>query len=201
VVRSGVDAWSLSADDPSVTVSLPPADELQHRAVALFGLWRVADASVRVVWNDRLTTTAGRAFLQLGQIELNPRLLQRAADQVEPVLVHEAAHLAAHRLFGPNIPAHGRHWRSLMRLAGQPPAVTHDIPVQGLRRVRRRYLYLRVCGDCGDRLIAPVLRYGRCHGCNQRDGFLVLKAPATAAGQRALESLPIAAVRERCRQA
>jgi len=184
-----------------VTGVLPPAAELQRRAVELFGLWRVADASVRVVWNDRLTTTAGRAFLQLGQIELNPRLLQRAATQVEPVLIHEAAHLAAHRLFGANIPPHGRHWRSLMRLAGQPPAVTHDIPVQGLRRQRRRFLYLRLCEACGDRQIAAVLRYGRCHGCNRRDGYLVLKAPATAAGQRALAALPAVEVRERCRQA
>ncbi len=184
-----------------MTVELPPAHDLQRRAVELFGVWRVVDTAVRVVWNDRLTTTAGRAFLELGQIELNPRLLQRAVAQVEPVLVHEAAHLAAHRLFGPNIPAHGRHWRSLMRLAGQPPAVTHDIPVHGLRRQRRRYLYLRLCEACGDRSIAPTLRYGRCHGCNRRDGFLVLKAPATAAGQRALEGLPAAEVRQRCRHA
>ncbi|MBM4060939.1 MAG: SprT family zinc-dependent metalloprotease [Planctomycetes bacterium] len=115
-------------------MTLPAAAELTQRAAAMLAGWRVLDQAVRVVWNDRLTTTAGRAFLKRGQIELNPGLLARAPEKLDRVLAHEAAHVAAFRLFGPNIPAHGRHWRSLMRLAGHAPEVTHDIPVHGLRR-------------------------------------------------------------------
>jgi predicted SprT family Zn-dependent metalloprotease len=179
--------------DPRVT--LPTAEELEQRAAQLLGQWRVVDTAVRVAWNDRLTTTAGRAFLRLGSIELNPRLLSRAPEQVPTVLTHEAAHIAAFRLFGANIPAHGRHWRSLMRIAGLPPEVTHKISVRGLRKAKRRYVYLRVCESCGDRAIQPALRYGRCHGCSSRDSFLVMKAPATVAGRQALENLSTTAVR------
>jgi predicted SprT family Zn-dependent metalloprotease len=183
-----------------VRVTLPAADELQRRAAELLAGWRVRDTAVLVQWNERLTTTAGRAFLRGGRIELNPVLLGRAPDQLPMVLTHEAAHIAAFRLFGANIQPHGRHWRSLMRLAGHEPAVTHDIPVDDLRpaakaRRRRRYVYLRVCERCGDRQLQPAPRYGRCVGCEARDSFLVMKAPATAAGEAALSRLTLADVR------
>jgi predicted SprT family Zn-dependent metalloprotease len=175
--------------------ALPDAAELERRAVECLRAWRVVDTKVRVVWNPRLTTTAGRAFLRLGQIELNPTLLRRAPDQLDTVLTHEAAHLAAFRLFGPNIPAHGRHWRSLMRLSGYPPDVTHKIPVRSSKRPRRRYVYLRICERCGERLLLSAMRYGRCGGCTARDSFLVMKAEATAAGAAALQRMTLADVR------
>lgn len=161
----------------------------------LLAQWRVVDTAVCVLWNERLTTTAGRAFLQNGRIELNPTLLARALDQLPMVLTHEAAHIAAFRLFGANIAAHGRHWRSLMRLAGYAPEITHKIPVRGLQRGRQRFVYLRICDACGDRTIQAAVRYGRCHGCAARDSFLVMKAPATAAGRAALSRLTVADVR------
>ncbi len=179
-------------------MTLPAATELERRVADLLTQWRVTQAAVRVVWNERLTTTAGRAFLRNGRIELNPTLLARAPDQLAMVLVHEAAHIAAFRLFGPNIPAHGRHWRSLMALAGHVPEVTHKIPLRSVRTGRPRYFYLRVCDACGDRTIQATIRYGRCHGCSARDSFLVMKAPATVAGKAALARLSLADVRATC---
>lgn len=185
-------------------MNLPAASELRQRAAALLAQWRVLATEVDVVWNDKLTTTAGRAFQRNGRIELNPTLLARAPDQLAMVLTHEAAHIAAFRLFGASIPAHGRHWRSLMRLAGHEPAVTHDIPIDDLRaprralRRRRRYVYLRVCDACGDRVLLAAVRYGRCGGCTARDSFLVMKAPASPAGEAALARLTLADVRAAC---
>ena len=86
-----------------------------------------------------------------------------------------------------------------MALAGQRPAITHDIPVRGLRR--SRYLYLRVCDACGDRQVLPVVRYGRCHGCGARERYLVMRARANASGRAALERLSLAEVRGSCRDA
>lgn len=176
---------------------LPTPAELQQRAAALFSQWRVRDTQVDVEWNRRLSTTAGRAFVRSGRIELNPRLLATATDQIEIVLVHEAAHVAAFRLFGADIPAHGRHWRALMRLAGHEPQVQHHIPVDGLRRrrARARHVFLRMCSGCGDRVLHTSVRYGRCRVCERRDSYLVLKARATPAGRRALEQLTDAEVR------
>lgn len=188
-------------------MTLPSATELVTRASELLAAWRVADTRLAVVWNEKLTTTAGRAFQRRGRIELNPTLLERAPDQLPMVLVHEVAHIAAFRLFGANIPAHGRHWRSLMRLAGHEPAITHDIPVDDLRagargarrgppRPRRqRNVYLRVCDACGDRQLMAAVRYGRCQGCSARDSFLVMKSAATPAGRAALARLSLAEVR------
>lgn len=179
-------------------VGLPTPEQLQLRATELFAHWRVLDTKVEVTWNGRLSTTAGRAFVRGGRIELNPTLLAKSPDQVEAVLTHEAAHVAAFRLFGGNIPAHGRHWRSLMRIAGHEPSVTHKMPVEELRRRRTRrpsYLYLRMCGSCGERSVLEQVRYGRCPGCSNRDNYLVVKTKKTAAGRRALAAMSAADVR------
>jgi hypothetical protein len=93
-----------------------------------------------------------------------------------------------------------------MRLAGHEPAVTHDIPVDDVaperraaprqrRRARRRFVYLRVCDACGDRVLLAAVRYGKCAGCAARDSFLVMKAPASRAGEAALARLSLADVR------
>lgn len=176
---------------------LPAPEQLQQRCAELFAEWRVLDTAVDVVWNARLSTTAGRAYVRRGCIELNPRLLSKVPHEIDGVLIHEAAHVAAYRLFGGNIPAHGRHWRSLMRLAGQEPNVTHTLPVEDLRRrsTRKRYLYLRFCGACGDRVVVEQVRYGRCPGCSRRDDYLVVKTRASAAGRRALQQMSDADVR------
>lgn len=188
-------------------MTLPAAAELVRRAADLLAAWRVLDTKVKVVWNGNLTTTAGRAFQRNGRIELNPTLLAKAPDELAAVLAHEAAHIAAFRLFGPNIPAHGRHWRSLMRLAGHEPAVTHDIPIDDVEpaprrtmrpRARRRFVYLRVCDACGDRVMLASVRYGKCAGCASRGSFLVMKAPASRAGEAALARLSLADVRAAC---
>ncbi|MCK5944105.1 MAG: SprT-like domain-containing protein [Planctomycetes bacterium] len=176
---------------------LPSPEDLQRRCAELFAAWRVLDTDVEVRWNARLSTTAGRAYVRRGCIELNPRLLAKVPDEIDAVLVHEAAHVAAFRLFGANIPAHGRHWRSLMRHAGCEPNVTHKLPVDDLRRRPRRaaYLYLRLCGACGDRVVVERVRYGRCPGCSRRDDYLVVRTRASAAGRRALLRMSDADVR------
>ena len=56
---------------------LPTPEQLQRRCAELFELWQVLDKDVEVVWNARLATTAGRAYVRRGSIELNPRLLAR----------------------------------------------------------------------------------------------------------------------------
>ncbi|MBL9076957.1 MAG: SprT-like domain-containing protein [Planctomycetes bacterium] len=180
-------------------MTLPTEAELERRTAELLAAWRVRDTAVAVRWNRRLSSTAGRAFQRSGRIELNPTLLARAPAELPMVLAHEAAHIAAFRLFGPNVAAHGRHWRSLMRLAGHEPAVTHDIPVDDPRLPgrprRRRFLYLRVCEGCGDRRLLDAVRYGRCHGCEARDRYLVVKSSAGPRGRAALERLTLADVR------
>jgi predicted SprT family Zn-dependent metalloprotease len=179
-------------------VELPETEALERDVAELMAQWRVPDTGVRVRWNKRLRTCAGRAFHRDGRIELNPHLLQRAPEQLRTVLVHEAAHVACCRMFGARVPPHGRHWRALMRLAGLPPDITHEIPVDGLRR--RRWLYLRLCDACGSRTIGGSVRYQSCR-CGRRDRFLVMRATAGPAGRAALRALTATDMRRRCRTA
>jgi predicted SprT family Zn-dependent metalloprotease len=191
--RRGVLRRPFAGDNAAV---LPSTAELERRVAELLVRWRVPPGPpVAVHWNQRLLSTAGRAFGHAGRIELSPALLAKSPDALEAVLVHEAAHVAVHRLFGPRVAPHGRHWRALMRLCGLPPEVTHDLPVG--RRRRARFLYLRLCNACGDRRIGRSVRYGDC-GCGAGDRFLVLRAPAAPAGLAMLRALPLAEVRRRC---
>ena len=74
---------------------MPAAAELEARARRLFALWGELArlAHIEVIYNARLRTTAGRAFLRRLQIELNPHLLARVPERLDEVLAHEAAHL------------------------------------------------------------------------------------------------------------
>jgi hypothetical protein len=82
-----------------------------------------------------------------------------------------------------------------MALAGQPPEVTHELPIG--RQRRRHYLYLRVCDGCGDRRVGRSVRYGVCR-CGARNRYLVLRTPAGAGGLALLRAMPLSEVRRRC---
>ncbi len=102
-----------------------------------FSLWNAQElrSEFRWTWNTRLRTTAGRAFLREGRVELNPILLGRHPEAVRTVVIHEFAHLVAHRM-RPREPGHGPAWRALMRAAGLRPRASHTLPVADLRRTR-----------------------------------------------------------------
>lgn len=184
----------MSADAARPT--LPDAAALTARARALLQGWGADPHGVRASWNRRLRTSAGRAFWRKGRIELNPHLLRRHPGQIDGVLAHEAAHVAAFRLHGRGIRPHGPEWRALLQAVGLPAAACHHLPVPRVRR--RRYLYLRVCEPCGGRRIGRAVRYGPCHACGQDRRFLVMRAPAGRQGLAALRALTLSEVRRRC---
>src|SRR5260370_23153292 len=64
--------------------------EILHR----LGLARLARL-VRVEWNSRLQTAAGRADFREKLISLNPRLCDYGEPQIDRTLRHELAHLLA----------------------------------------------------------------------------------------------------------
>ena len=66
---------------------------------------------LKVGWNKRLRSTAGRAWIRESWIELNPLLVEHGVDQVRLTLLHELAHLVAYERHGRHIQAHGSEWR------------------------------------------------------------------------------------------
>jgi predicted metal-dependent hydrolase len=88
-----------------------------------------------IVWNKRLRTSGGRARLRERVVELNPRLLAQNVDQVQPVLIHEMAHLVTAARYG-RVAAHGKEWRELMSQAGFEPRARHTMDVVDFYRPR-----------------------------------------------------------------
>lgn len=115
-----------------------PPERIRQVLDAVLELWGCLDLTTAIEWrwNPRLRTTAGRAVFLDMLIELNPLLLARHPEEMESLLVHEAAHLVVQRLHGRQ-PPHGEIWKAYMRKAGHSTRATHELDVRGLRRKRR----------------------------------------------------------------
>ncbi|MFT7516961.1 MAG: putative SprT family Zn-dependent metalloprotease [Myxococcota bacterium] len=92
---------------------------------------------LKIVWNTRLRTSAGRALLREQVVELNPRLLSKNEQDIRAVLVHELAHLLAVARYG-QVKAHGREWQQLMIEAGADPKVCHSMDASAFYHRRKR---------------------------------------------------------------
>jgi len=104
--------------------------------------------SLRVEWNARLFSAAGRADFRRQLISLNPRLHEHGVTEIERTLRHELAHLLAQSRAGRRrIAPHGNEWRTACRDLGigDEPR-THALPFP-IQRRSRRLLYQ--CPRCG----------------------------------------------------
>jgi len=166
---------------------LPGPGVLREIASRLGAAWEAPELAeqVRIVYNPRLRTTLGRAMLDDRRVELNTRLLHEHPDQLVPLLAHELAHVVVHARYG-RVPAHGRHFRTLMRAVNMSPRATHDLPVKRRRR-RGRYLYLHRCSDCGYSFVARSVRRGYyCIACGPDMSWDVFRSANTPRGRQAL---------------
>ena len=118
--------------------------------------------SVNIVWNKRMRSTAGRAFLNHAKIELNPRLLElgeEALMHVQQTLLHELAHLLAHQRYGHSISAHGKEWKQACVDMGIPgESATHSLPLPSNKQ-QRKWRY--TCPECA--AIIERVRRMSCH--------------------------------------
>jgi len=117
------------------------------------GLLRAVDAaalarSVRVEWNSRLRSAAGRADFRCTLVSLNPRLVDHGDAEIDRTLRHELAHLlaqfrAARRR---RISPHGAEWREACRDLGlADEARCHSLPFPVNQRTRR---LIYICPNC-----------------------------------------------------
>ena len=103
--------------------------------------------AVRVEWNPRLQTAAGRADYREKLVSLNPRLREHGADEVDRTLRHELAHLLAQfRVGRRRVEPHGPEWREACADLGiADEARCHSLPFAA-RRLPVRYVYF--CPNC-----------------------------------------------------
>lgn len=121
---------------------------------------------VQVVWNPRLTTTAGLARYRESLVVLNPRLQDFSEEEVDRTLRHELAHLLAHaRARRHRIAPHGDEWRQACRDLGlEDEKRCHELPLPR-RTVARRHFY--ACVHCGTTYprVRPIRRKVACLKC------------------------------------
>jgi SprT protein len=109
------------------------------------GAKRIARA-LRVEWNSRFKTAAGRGDYREKVILLNPRLLEYPAE-IDRTLRHELAHLLAQFRAGRRrILAHGREWQQACSDLGiGDEKRCHNLPFPIQHRAPR---YLYRCPNC-----------------------------------------------------
>jgi SprT protein len=106
-------------------------------------------------------------------IRLNATLLrEHPREMIEETVPHEVAHVVAYRLFGRRIKPHGREWQDVMRAFGKDPSVSHCMPAEPTRRLRR---FAYRCG-CESPVELTSIRHRRvqqgavyrCRRCGER---------------------------------
>lgn len=126
-------------------------------------------ATVHVVWNPRMRSTAGMAYPRRGLITLNPRLREFGDEEVDRTLRHELAHLLAHHRAGRRrIAPHGPEWvRACRDLGLADEKRCHDLPLPR-RQMTARHFYR--CPSCEVVLhrVRPLRRKSACLVCCRR---------------------------------
>lgn len=121
---------------------------------------------VRVQWNARMRTTAGRAWWPDRLIELNPKLTELPEKELWRTLKHELAHLVAYERAGRRrIDAHGDEWRQACVDLGIPgESAYHNLPFQR-RRMKRKFQYS--CPSCNVviRRVRKITTPLACYAC------------------------------------
>ena len=123
--------------------------DLQLKARELLlanGAGRIA-GEVRVEWNTRLKSCAGRADYRRKLILLNPRLGEHGAAEIDRTFRHELAHLLAQFRAGRHrILPHGNEWRQACHDLGiGDEKRCHNLPLPTSQRPRR---FLYQCPNC-----------------------------------------------------
>ena len=118
---------------------------------------------VRVEWNSRLKSCAGRADYRKKLVSLNPRLAEHGEREIDRTLRHELAHLLAQFRAGRRrILPHGSEWRRACRDLGVGDEQRcHNLPFPIIERARR---FLYKCPSCR-RDFARVRRIRRAIAC------------------------------------
>src|SRR5262245_33784005 len=109
------------------------------------GAKRIA-SKLRVEWNSRLQTAAGRADYRQKLISLNPQLVEHL-EEIDRTLRHELAHfIAQFRAGRRRISPHGPQWQQACRdlgIAGEKRCHTLPFPA---KRCAPRFIYR--CPNC-----------------------------------------------------
>ena len=109
---------------------------------------------VQLRMSGRLTRSAGNADPRSGLVQLSVPIfcLEENAAGYRNTVLHEIAHVIA----GPNVPAHGKVWRSRFIEIGGNGERTHSF-----RSARQHRQFPAECEKCGEEVMLGARRFGR----------------------------------------
>lgn len=136
---------TFSSEKPIHLILTCSLEALAGELLRTNGAGRIAD-EVRVKWNPRLRTCAGRADYRKKLISLNPQLHNHPGE-IDRTFRHELAHLLAQFRSGRRrILPHGAEWRAAcIDLGIGDEKRCHDLPFASGERARR---FLYRCPNC-----------------------------------------------------
>jgi len=139
----------------------PDLERQARELLCTHGADRIA-MNLRVLWDSRLKTSAGRADYRHKLISLNPRLFEHPAE-IDRTLRHELAHiLAQFRAGRRRVLPHGPEWQQACRDLGiVDEKRCHNLPFPA-RRYTARFIYR--CPNCRQEF-PRVRRVGRAVAC------------------------------------
>lgn len=142
----------------------PDLERQARELLCSLGAARIA-TELRVEWNSRLKTSAGRADYRHKLISLNPRLFEHPGE-IDLTLRHELAHLLAQFRAGRRrVLPHGEEWHQACRDLGiTDEKRCHNLPFPA-RRYTPRYIYR--CPNCRQEFprVRRVRRAMACLAC------------------------------------
>jgi len=154
-----VSAPGYNSVEQNLNVQETARDRLRANGAA-----RIAN-DLRVEWDSRLKTAAGRADYRQKLISLNPRLFEHSAE-IERTLRHELAHiLAQFRVGRRKISPHGVEWQqACIDLGIADEKRCHNLPFPG-RTYAARFVYR--CPNCRQEFprVRRVRRVVACLAC------------------------------------
>jgi SprT protein len=137
--------WDASRFAPRSDYKASDLERKARQLLCSLGAQRIA-TELRVEWNSRLKTAAGRADHRQKLISLNPRLVEHPAE-IDRTLRHELAHiLAQFRAGRRRISPHGSEWHQACRdlgIGGEKRC--HTLPFPAKRYVPR---FIYRCPNC-----------------------------------------------------
>ena len=122
-----------------------------------------------VKMNNRLTSTAGRAWLQTGLVEFSTSLYEANTDAfMEDTIPHEVAHIIAYRVYGSS--GHDAAWKQVCYALGSNTSRLHSFKTNKNNGTAMR------CG-CMTHYFSPQrmawVRKGKVYSCKHCNQILV----------------------------
>ena len=118
------------------------ADKMYELVEAANRVYGKRYSDVRWRMNNRLTSTAGRAFLAERRIEFSSKLYSENQEKfLADTVGHEFAHIVAFDLYGDR--GHGSGWYAVMRDLGIESSRCHDYKVE--KKTAKTYDYVCAC--------------------------------------------------------